>query len=41
MCGHYSQIVWKITGRIGCATVVRDNGDVSMICNYNPVGDYV
>ncbi|KAJ1433513.1 Ves allergen [Sesbania bispinosa] len=41
MCGHYTQIVWKNTRRIGCARVVCDGGDVFMTCNYDPVGNYV
>ncbi|KAL6532818.1 hypothetical protein OROGR_013778 [Orobanche gracilis] len=41
-CGHYTQIVWRDTMRIGCARVVCD-GDmgVFMTCNYDPPGNYV
>ncbi|KAJ9162818.1 hypothetical protein P3X46_022562 [Hevea brasiliensis] len=38
MCGHYTQIVWKTTRRIGCARSVCDDGDVFMTCNYDPPG---
>ncbi|KAK1558783.1 hypothetical protein Q3G72_006530 [Acer saccharum] len=41
VCGHYTQIVWKNTRRIGCARVVCDDGDVFMTCNYDPVGNYI
>ncbi|EEF29976.1 pathogenesis-related protein PR-1 [Ricinus communis] len=41
MCGHYTQIVWKTTRRIGCARVVCDDGDVFMTCNYDPPGNYI
>ncbi|KAB2016509.1 hypothetical protein ERO13_D08G095500v2 [Gossypium hirsutum] len=41
MCGHYTQIVWKNTRRIGCARVVCDTGDVFMTCNYDPPGNYI
>ncbi|KAL3623875.1 hypothetical protein CASFOL_032691 [Castilleja foliolosa] len=41
MCGHYTQIVWKATQRIGCARVVCDDGDLFMTCNYYPPGNYV
>ncbi|KAK8626755.1 hypothetical protein V6N13_134387 [Hibiscus sabdariffa] len=41
MCGHYTQIVWKNTRRIGCARVVCDSGDVFMTCNYDPPGNYI
>ncbi|KAM0041029.1 putative CAP domain-containing protein [Helianthus debilis subsp. tardiflorus] len=40
-CGHYTQIVWKTTRRVGCARVVCDNGDVFMTCNYDPVGNVI
>ncbi|WOL19723.1 hypothetical protein Cni_G28525 [Canna indica] len=41
VCGHYTQIVWKDTRRVGCARVVCDDGDVFMTCNYYPPGNYV
>ncbi|GAA0141266.1 defense/immunity protein [Lithospermum erythrorhizon] len=41
LCGHYTQIVWKSTRRVGCARVVCDSGDVFMTCNYFPVGNYI
>ncbi|KAJ6109504.1 hypothetical protein N7486_001739 [Penicillium sp. IBT 16267x] len=45
--GHFSQIVWKATTHVGCATVVCDplgNVDSSdalpfTVCNYTPVGN--
>ncbi|EPS64834.1 hypothetical protein M569_09947, partial [Genlisea aurea] len=40
-CGHYTQIVWKTTRRIGCARVLCDAGDVFVTCNYYPPGNYV
>ncbi|KAH6782297.1 CAP secretory protein [Perilla frutescens var. hirtella] len=41
-CGHYTQIVWRESRRIGCARVVCDEGrGVFMICNYDPPGNYV
>ncbi|KAL3532865.1 hypothetical protein ACH5RR_006386 [Cinchona calisaya] len=41
ICGHYTQIVWKSTKRIGCARVVCGSGDVFMTCNYYPPGNYI
>ncbi|XP_010539449.1 PREDICTED: pathogenesis-related protein PR-1-like [Tarenaya hassleriana] len=42
MCGHYTQIVWRDTKRLGCARVVCDNGlGVFITCNYDPPGNYI
>ncbi|CDP02944.1 unnamed protein product [Coffea canephora] len=41
-CGHYTQIVWRQTTRIGCARVTCFGGrGVFMTCNYNPPGNYI
>jgi uncharacterized protein YkwD len=42
VCGHYTQIVWKNTTKLGCAVVVcnGDQGTLS-VCNYDPPGNYV
>ncbi|KAL3535339.1 hypothetical protein ACH5RR_003800 [Cinchona calisaya] len=41
-CGHYTQIVWRDTTRIGCARVTCFGGrGVFMTCNYNPPGNYI
>ncbi|KAK4431941.1 Pathogenesis-related protein PR-1 [Sesamum alatum] len=41
-CGHYTQIVWKESRRVGCARVVCYEGrGVFMICNYDPPGNYI
>ncbi|PON97975.1 Ves allergen [Trema orientale] len=41
VCGHYTQIVWRETRRIGCARVTCVDGKgVFMICNYDPPGNY-
>ncbi|PWA66748.1 Allergen V5/Tpx-1-related protein [Artemisia annua] len=41
-CGHYTQIVWKKTKRIGCARVTCFGGrGVFMTCNYYPPGNYI
>jgi pathogenesis-related protein 1 len=36
--GHYTQIVWKNTERIGCARA-ECNGNLIVVCNYNPPGN--
>ncbi|XP_071737130.1 pathogenesis-related protein PR-1-like [Rutidosis leptorrhynchoides] len=41
-CGHYTQIVWKTSRRIGCSVVnCFQNKGVFMICNYDPPGNYI
>lgn len=42
MCGHYTQIVWRQSRRVGCASVECYNGRGTFItCNYDPPGNYV
>jgi len=41
MCGHYTQIVWKNSTKVGCGmTVCPDSGQM-WVCSYNPIGNYV
>lgn len=40
VCGHYTQVVWAKSVRIGCARVACDNGDTFITCNYDPPGNY-
>ncbi|KAK7265296.1 hypothetical protein RJT34_32914 [Clitoria ternatea] len=41
MCGHYTQVVWSNTRRVGCASVVCSGGQGTfMTCNYDPPGNY-
>ena len=39
-CGHYTQLIWRNTKRIGCAKV-RCAGNVIVVCNYDPPGNIV
>jgi len=39
-CGHYTQIVWRDTRRVGCA-VARSPGREVWVCEYDPPGNYV
>ncbi|KAB1223967.1 Pathogenesis-related protein 1C [Morella rubra] len=41
MCGHYTQIVWRDTLRVGCARKKCKNGGLYIICEYDPPGNYV
>ena len=40
MCGHYTQIVWRETSKVGCA-VSRGTGREVWVCNYDPPGNWV
>lgn len=39
-CGHYTQIVWANTTRVGCGTRTCASG-VIFVCNYDPRGNYI
>lgn len=39
-CGHYTQLVWKNTRRVGCAKV-EAGGNVIVVCNYDPPGNFL
>ncbi|KAG5526237.1 hypothetical protein RHGRI_032500 [Rhododendron griersonianum] len=40
-CGHYTQVVWKNSVRLGCARVQCNSGSWFITCNYDPPGNYV
>ncbi|CAN6876480.1 unnamed protein product [Brassica oleracea] len=40
MCGHYTQIVWRDSTKVGCARVDCSNGGLYAICVYNPPGNF-
>ncbi|KAI3892968.1 hypothetical protein MKW92_006556 [Papaver armeniacum] len=37
-CGHYTQVVWRKSIRLGCASVACNNGGTFVICSYDPRG---
>ncbi|CAB4321090.1 unnamed protein product [Prunus armeniaca] len=41
VCGHYTQVVWSNTARLGCANVRCKNGGTFIGCNYDPPGNYI
>lgn len=41
MCGHYTQVVWRDTLRVGCARMRCLNGGLLVFCEYDPPGNYV
>ncbi|RZC91833.1 hypothetical protein C5167_021546 [Papaver somniferum] len=40
-CGHYTQVVWRNSVRLGCASVTCNNGGTFVICSYDPRGNWI
>jgi pathogenesis-related protein 1 len=40
VCGHYTQIVWADTRRVGCAVAADQSREV-WVCDYDPPGNYL
>ena len=38
-CGHYTQMVWKNTTMVGCGMAICPDGNVIVVCNYDPAGN--
>ncbi|XVF01470.1 hypothetical protein REPUB_Repub04eG0091900 [Reevesia pubescens] len=41
ICGHYTQVIWANSIRLGCAKARCSNGGTFIVCNYDPPGNYV
>jgi pathogenesis-related protein 1 len=39
-CGHYTQLIWRDTKRVGCGNASKDETQV-WVCNYDPPGNIV
>ncbi|XP_059647921.1 pathogenesis-related protein PR-1 type-like [Cornus florida] len=39
VCGHYTQVVWRDSVRLGCARVKCTSGSWFVTCNYDPPGN--
>ena len=35
VCGHYTQVVWRNSTKLGCARVKCNSGDIFVICSYS------
>ncbi|XP_074353601.1 pathogenesis-related protein 1A-like [Apium graveolens] len=41
-CGHYTQVVWRNSVKLGCARIeCMNDGGLFVICSYDPPGNYV
>lgn len=41
VCGHYTQLIWRDTVKVGCAKAICDDKSQVWSCNYSPPGNYV
>ncbi|KMZ66633.1 Cysteine-rich secretory protein [Zostera marina] len=39
--GHYIQVVWKNSNKLGYARVKCNSGSIYVICSYSPLGNYI
>ena len=39
VCGHFTQIVWKTTTKLGCGKASDTTGNDYIVCNYDPAGN--
>lgn len=39
VCGHYTQVVWKNSRKLGCAMAKCQDSEI-WVCNYDPPGNY-
>jgi uncharacterized protein YkwD len=40
VCGHYTQVVWKNSKKVGCGYATCGKSEI-WVCNYDPPGNYV
>ncbi len=40
-CGHYTQVVWRNTQRVGCGVATCTSGAEIWTCRYDPAGNWI
>jgi len=40
-CGHFTQIIWHETQKVGCAMAICPDMSQIWACNYSPRGNYI
>ncbi|KAK9097095.1 hypothetical protein Sjap_022592 [Stephania japonica] len=40
VCGHYTQVVWRNSVRLGCGSAACNSGGTFVVCSYDPPGNY-
>jgi hypothetical protein len=40
-CGHYTQLVWRDTRKVGCGLATCSGNREVWVCNYEPAGNYI
>lgn len=38
--GHFTQVVWKDSKQLGVGVAKNNRGQIFVVCNYNPPGNY-
>lgn len=38
--GHFTQVVWKDSSKVGCGKAKAKDGKVFVVCNYDPPGNF-
>lgn len=39
--GHYTQVIWKNTKKVGCGCAQGASGATFFVCNYDPHGNFI
>ena len=39
-CGHFTQVIWFNTSKLGCGRATSADGNDIVVCNYDPSGNF-